>query len=38
MKRLSARQADQSPADLFLGVAIAGISLLIGIGLIILFT
>jgi hypothetical protein len=38
MKRLSARQADQIPADLFLGVAIAGISLLIGIGLIILFT
>jgi hypothetical protein len=37
-ERLSARRADQIPADLFLGVAIAGISLLIGIGLIILFT
>jgi hypothetical protein len=38
MKRLSTRHADQIPADLFLGVAIAGINLLIGIGLIVLFT
>jgi hypothetical protein len=38
MKPLSARQPDQIPADVFLGVAIAGINLLIGIGLFVLFT
>jgi hypothetical protein len=37
MRRLSRRQADQIQSDLFLGVAIAGINLLIGIGLIIVF-
>jgi len=37
-KRISARRADQLPADLFLVTMIAGINLLIGIGLIILFT
>jgi hypothetical protein len=36
-ERLSARRADQLPADVFLVVTIAGINLLIGIGLIILF-
>ena len=36
-ERLSARRADQIPAYFFLGVTIAGINLLIGIGLIILF-
>ena len=36
-ERLSARRADQLPADFFLVVTIAGVNVLIGIGLIILF-
>jgi hypothetical protein len=36
-ERLSARRADQLPADFFLVMMIAGINLMIGIGLIILF-
>jgi len=36
-QRLSARRADQLPADFFLVVTIAGINLIIGIGLVILF-
>jgi hypothetical protein len=36
-ERLSARRADQLPADFFLVVTIVGVNLLIGIGLIILF-
>ena len=36
-ERLNARRADQLPADFFLVVMIAGINLLIGIGLIVVF-